>query len=251
MKRRTLFALSLSAPLLLATLPQSAAAWDWGWGSGQRVQGSGKVVDDRRALGNFSRIRVDDSFDVVARQSGQTAATVHADDNLQALLQTTIEGDTLIIKTKPGYALRGSGPIKITVDFTQLRAADLRGSGDLTVDGIKGDSLEVALAGSGNLKVKGADLGRLSSSLSGSGDIDLQGKAQEFKGSIAGSGDIHATDLSARQVSINIAGSGDAKVFASEALTVSIAGSGDVSYAGSPAKVNTQVAGSGSIRTLR
>jgi hypothetical protein len=54
-------------------------------------------------------------------------------------------------------------------------------------------------------------------------------------------------ELKAEEVSINIAGSGDAAVHADKSLEVRIAGSGDVVYTGNPATVSTKVAGSGSV----
>jgi hypothetical protein len=64
--------------------------------------------------------------------------------------------------------------------------------------------------------------------------------------SIQGSGGVAARDLQADDVSVSIAGSGDAHVHARKTLAVSIAGSGDVDYAGDPV-VRTSVAGSGSV----
>jgi hypothetical protein len=250
MIRRTLFSLSLALPLSILCSPGSALAWDSSYGSGPRIQGSGKPVHETRALGAFSRIRMDDSLSVNARQTGKTGAVVHADDNIAPLIQTVIDGDTLVIKVKPGSGFRTGNPITIDVEFSELRAADLRGSGDLNIDGIKGDGLTLGLAGSGDLRLKSADLTKLSVSIAGSGDVVVQGRAAEFSANIAGSGDIRALELNAKAVNVNIAGSGDARVNASESLAVQIAGSGDVTYTGTP-KLSSRVMGSGEVRASR
>jgi hypothetical protein len=59
---------------------------------------------------------------------------------------------------------------------------------------------------------------------------------------------VASRDLSCEDVSISIAGSGDAKVSAKKTLAVSIAGSGDVEYSGGAQLVKSSVAGSGSVR---
>jgi len=64
---------------------------------------------------------------------------------------------------------------------------------------------------------------------------------------IAGSGAVKLMDMRADEVSVNIAGSGDAAVNANKTLAVSIAGSGDVVYSGD-ATVKSSVAGSGSVK---
>ena len=91
----------------------------------------------------------------------------------------------------------------------------------------------------------------LKASLAGSGDLHLRGRSDEADYSIAGSGDIRAADFVARRTKVNIAGSGDAQVHATESLQTSIAGSGDVVYHGKPASVKSNVVGSGEVKPAR
>jgi hypothetical protein len=83
-------------------------------------------------------------------------------------------------------------------------------------------------------------------SIAGSGDFSASGSAPTQKYSISGSGDIRAIKLEGKDVTVKIAGSGDARVWAKDTLTASIAGSGDITYAGD-AKISKSVAGSGSV----
>jgi Putative auto-transporter adhesin, head GIN domain len=66
--------------------------------------------------------------------------------------------------------------------------------------------------------------------------------------SIAGSGDVRTRELAADDVSISIAGSGNASVQANKTLAISVAGSGDVEYGGPATITKSRLAGSGSIR---
>jgi Putative auto-transporter adhesin, head GIN domain len=216
-----------------------------------RIMGSGKVVEEKRAIGNFSRLRLDSAITVHARPGAAPALTLKADDNIAPLVLTQVEGDTLVVKIKPNTALRTNNPLVVTVDFTKLTHADLRGSGDLNISALKGDQFELSLAGSGDMRLDNAELSRVQARLAGSGDIWLKGRADDASYSIAGSGDVQAADLHARRVNVDIAGSGDVKVHASESLAVQIAGSGDVTYGGNPPKVTSRVVGSGDLRPLR
>lgn len=219
--------------------------------SSNRVVGSGKVVDDKRTIGNFSKLRLDSAITVNARPAGAPGVSVRADDNIAPLIMTTVEGETLVVKVKPNTAIRTESPLVVTVDFTKLTQADLRGSGDLNVSAIKGDQFELSLAGSGDVRLDNAELTRVNARLAGSGDIWVKGKCEEASYNLAGSGDVHALDLSAKRVNVDIAGSGDVKVNATESLAVQIAGSGDVSYSGNPPKVTSRVVGSGDLRSVR
>ncbi|WP_374564357.1 head GIN domain-containing protein [Ideonella sp.] len=215
------------------------------------VQGSGKVIDDKRAIGPFSKLRLDSAITVNARPASAPGVTVRADDNIAPLITTTVEGDTLIVKLKPNTGIRTQSELNVTVEFTKLTQADLRGSGDLNVSAIKGDLFELSLAGSGDVRLDNADLGKLTTRLAGSGDIWVTGKCDDASYNLAGSGDVHAADLQAKRVSVDIAGSGDVRVHAAEALSVQIAGSGDVAYSGNPPKVSSRVVGSGDLHAVR
>ena len=139
----------MMAPLMsvLVTLagfavPQAAQALTIDINSGMvnnRVNGSGKVIDDKRTIGPFSKLRLDSAITVNAKPAGAPGVTVHADDNIAPLILTTIEGDTLVVKLKPNTGIRTESQLVVNVDFTKLTQADLRGSGDLNVSAIKGE----------------------------------------------------------------------------------------------------------------
>jgi hypothetical protein len=218
---------------------------------GAKITGSGKVIDDKRSSAPFNRLRLDSAITVNARPAAAPGVTVRADDNIAPLILTSVEGDTLVIKLKTNTGIRTDSPLVVTVDFTRLTHADLRGSGDLNIASLKGEQFELSLAGSGDVRLDGAELSRLTARLAGSGDIWVKGKADEATYNLAGSGDVHAADLAAKRVSVDIAGSGDVKVNATDSLSVQIAGSGDVAYSGNPPKVTSRVVGSGDLRAIR
>jgi hypothetical protein len=253
MNRRHLSFATLATGLAALSLcPLTAAAWETTGGSwGNRVEGSGKMVDEQRTVPAFSRIRFSDSIDFKARQGSGNTVTVHADDNLLPLILTVVEGDTLTIKTKPGTGYRSHGRVEVRLEFAQLASLSMQGSGDGEIEGAKGEALEVAMAGSGDLKLRSAAVGKLSVNLAGSGDVQLSGKCQQLAVSIAGSGDIDASALPCATASVSVAGSGDVRVNANETLNVQIAGSGDVSYSGNPPKITKSVLGSGSLTKAR
>ncbi len=101
------------------------------------------------------------------------------------------------------------------------------------------------------MKLQDLKTGKVSASIAGSGNLMLAGgtSGSVEKFSIAGSGKIDALGFNASVANVEIAGSGDCRVNASEKLNVSIAGSGDVYYKGKP-MVNSESAGSGKVSSL-
>ena len=71
-------------------------------------------------------------------------------------------------------------------------------------------------------------------SVAGSGTVSLSGTTEEATYSVAGSGDLYASDLQAKKVSASVTGSGDIKCYATDFLKVRTSGSGSVGYKGNP-----------------
>ena len=215
------------------------------------VQGSGKLQTEVRAAGSFQAIELHASVNLVLRQGAREALELRADDNLLALVETRVVNragvPTLEIRMREHITYSSRNPITLTVDLVTLSSLSIRGSGNVSGDGLKAPSLKIAVAGSGDIKLQKLSLDEASLKISGSGNAQLAGKVARLSLSISGSGDINTRELEADQVSVRIAGSGDASVNAAKTLTVSIAGSGDVEYTGS-ATVKTSVAGSGSVK---
>jgi len=216
-------------------------------GDANTVNGSGHEVDVARKVGPFTVLRLDSSIDVHARQGAAASVSVHADDNIEPLVETAVEGDALVVRLRKGASFRANHNVVVNVVFTTLTAAQQHGSGDLSIDRLSAPKFESTIAGSGDLRIDNAQLGTFALSIAGSGDVVLAGSADDARIGIAGSGDVDARHLATRRVSVSISGSGDAHVNASESVDARVAGSGDVSYSGHPREVQRRVSGSGSV----
>lgn len=241
-----LLAVALVAAAALPPLTAQALTIEYS-GGGTLIKGSGKVIDQNRSVTAFSKLRLEGSFTVEAKQGGAAQVSVRADDNLVDQVETVVDGDTLVVRSKPKASWRTSSPMVVNVTFAQLQAAEVRGSGDLNIRSLQAERFSAAVSGSGDLRIEAAQLGSLTANLAGSGDLHATGTAQQVDANVAGSGDIELSKLQARQSRVNLAGSGDVSVHAAESVDVNIVGSGDVQVWGKPAKVSRKVMGSGDI----
>lgn len=118
----------------------------------------------------------------------------------------------------------------VTVEITlpDLPAASITGSGDLSLDDLQQDEIDLEITGSGTIRASGEVI-RLNVDISGSGDV----KAKELLASIA---------------EFRVSGSGDIKAQATQSLSARVSGSGDIKVWGNPAKRDTRVSGSGEIK---
>jgi hypothetical protein len=218
--------------------------------SGERIEGSGKVIDEERGIGGFSHLIVSAPLDVVVRAADADRVVVHADDNIAPLIETKLLGGALVIGLRPGASYRTRARLQVRVQARQLQGVVLRGSGDVRADRIESDVFEATLQGSGDIVVESLRANAVAVSLAGNGDVRITGTAGSVGVALDGSGDVHCADLPAQQVAVRIRGSGDVRVHATEELKVDIDGSGDVRYRGTP-RVAKSIRGSGSVEPLR
>lgn len=218
------------------------------YGSGkERIRGSGKVVELARSVGAFSRVRVDGPIDVrIAMSTVDAAVRVRADDNVEPLITTRVDGDTLVVGLKEGAAFMVKEPVRVLVDARQLQSLQLRGSGDADLETLKTDRFSVDLSGSGDLHIGLLEAKDFQARLSGSGDLRMAGRADQQDWDLSGSGDASASSLTGSKVRARLSGSGDLALGVCQELDAQLSGSGDLRYAGRPS-VKSQVSGSGEL----
>ena len=213
--------------------------------------GSAPAATHSWQVGDVSRIRVQGPFDVRVRTGVPTG--VRATGPQDAIDRVTVEqhGETLVIGTSRSMGLSNwtwskRDPLVVDVGVRALAAAALGGSGNVSIDRVRGDALDLAVSGSGDLGVGAVDVERLKLQAAGSGSLTAAGRAGTVDASLVGSGDIHGNALKAEQATVSLAGSGSIDLAAQRSATVSLAGSGDVRIVG-PAACTVARRGSGDV----
>jgi hypothetical protein len=194
--------------------------------AGSFTDGSGVAATQARDLPDFSGVELVGANNVLIHVGGRQSVVVRADDNLLERVTTKVEAGTLVIGNTPG-SFSTKSPMSVEVTVPTLKALLLAGSGNVGVDGIRAESLNVSLPGSGTL--------------TGSGTTD------RLDVTVGGSGTVQFSGLVARRVHAVVGGSGTIFVTATEALDASVPGTGSVLYAGNPASVTKNVTGTGAI----
>lgn len=196
----------------------------------------------------FDRLSVAGPYDVKVVSGGQPGVSATGGEALLDDTEVVVEDGELKIRPKKRDGIRFNwtrGKAVFTVNAAALKAAEIAGSGDVSVDRVAGD-FEGGIAGSGGLKLASVEGGKLKLGIAGSGGVTAAGKADSVELEIAGSGGIDAAGVAARTASVSIAGSGSVKTNASQSADVTIMGSGNVLVQGG-AKCNVTKHGSGNV----
>ena len=253
------------------------------------VPGSGKISSEMRQVSDFDQVVFSAPGRMDLVQGGSEGLKIETDDNLLQYIHTSVQGRTLYIEVAAAVQLAPSNDVHYTLNVKTLKAFNLEGSARVSSTGLQGDQLTLSLDGSGEIALGDVKLDTLNFGLNGSGSLDvktlaakkvtldlngsgrgtlnglaadelearingsgryvLNGKVTRQSLETIGSGKYEAQKLESQQAQVTVTGSGDSKVWATQALDISIFGSGAVVYQGSP-RVTQQISGSGSVNSI-
>ncbi|MFT3976649.1 MAG: DUF2807 domain-containing protein [Sphingomonas bacterium] len=242
--RKALLALPLAAILGTAA---TASWWDGDRGPGIAPHREGPAL--AWPAEGFSRVGLALPAQVEVRVG--PAFSVRATGPAQAFndIRVIREGDSLNIEQRYRRITdeRAVRAVRFVVTMPRIRAADLGGSGNMSVDRVSGPQFDASVGGSGALTLGNVAVERLGGSIGGSGSIAAAGQAGALKVNIGGSGRFAGERLRARGAEISIAGSGGVRAQVEGNARVSIAGSGDADL-GPRAHCSVSRVGSGQAR---
>lgn len=189
--------------------------------------GSGVAGTERRALQGFHRVQQDGFMDVEIAVGDGYEVEVSGDDNLIPKVVTRVDGETLVVTTERG-SYRSKTPLKVRITMPKLDGLRLNGAGNVRATGIESDEFLAEIRGAGSL--------------------NLSGIAGGFRVVLAGAGSVEADRFRADRATVELSGTGEARVYARESLDAKVNGVGSVRYFGNPRAVTRQVNGVGSIQ---
>ena len=207
------------------------------------------VSDNTVSIGEFTALHLEGPFDIYFTQGPVADARIESDADYSDKIQFLKSDNTLVIKTKDDKNWNWRGrTCKIYLTTPALDEVEINGSGDFySTNQINiGKTLDLSIAGSGDINAE-VQTPKVKANIAGSGDMDLKGNAEKIELSIAGTGDFSSAALIANEAKVDIAGTGDATIFAHDLVDASVSGTGDVLYLGNPQHVSASVSGTGSV----
>ena len=230
-----------------ATLTMNGAEFYWGPGE----PGSGKVITQTRNVNDVLSIKVDYPAQVVIRQGDKQSIQVEAEDNLLEGLKTQVRNEALEIfyKSNDGSHVNPTRPVTITIVVKDLNELNLTSAGEVIIEGLATEELNLSLSGAGNTKLREVSLQNLSVHLSGAGSMMASGTVDTLGLDISGFGSFNGKQLHGQTANVDLSGAGSATVWVDDQLDAEISGAGTVNYYGS-ANVSQRIYGLGSVTHL-
>ncbi len=190
-----------------------------------KIRGNGSIKTETRDIAAFEAITCDGGYDVQIKCQEKQSVAIETDENLLPQIKTVVRNNKLYIDTK-GMLFPTNG-IRIIISVPDITEFTSNGSTDGNINNVNNNALDIGINGSGKLH--------------------LDGKSGTVHINTSGSSKIDASALISENSDIQINGSGNIQVYATNSINVQINGSGTVKYKGEPKSINQQINGSGKI----
>ena len=172
--------------------------------AGARRDHEGPVEDRTFEVGAFERLEIAGPFDVEIDTGADSAVRATGPDWALDNLSVDHDGDRLFIGCDGEV-----DDVRVFVSARELRAVRTSGSGDVSIDRIKGETFEYASSGSGDGSIGEIEAERLNVSASGSGGIRIQkARGDHLEASVIGSGDLSLDAAESAEFKLTMNGSG-------------------------------------------
>ena len=181
---------------------------------------STKSSSELRKVGDFHAIDIAGTMQVEATIGKAIRVEVVGDPDRFKQVLTDVKDGTLIVDTR-GKLENSKMRVVVTVP----------------------DLSSVSVSGTGKLELSGIANGKLDASIGGTGAMKLAGTTGALNVAIGGSGQLAAGDLVAKAVAVNVPGTGQVTVHATQSFAAVVAGTGAITVEGKPSSVKKSVTG--------
>lgn len=194
----------------------------------------------KRPLEAFSHVIIDVNIRVFLSQSDE--ASISISENLMDNLITEIRDGVLSIR------LKGASDEKIYLKVKSLESLKLSGNAEAYAsDTIRGNDFSLEMSGATDVNLL-LHMNSVSFNVTGASEANLDGIAHALIGNLSGASDLNAYNLQSAKAQVDVSGSADAKINASESIKGNVSGAGSIYYTGNPAVIDVNTSALGSIK---
>jgi hypothetical protein len=199
------------------------------------INGKGELVTETLGINGFTKIDHGTKGDVVLVKDDNQFVVLTGQQNILDILNITVDGGTLKIRTKGGKSINKYSELKFEVHAPVINEIKVSGPGTVTGgQGIAGTNLSAVVSGSGKITLGEINAQKTEAIVSGSGSILLSGISAQGDMGIGSSGRIEAFGLTVADNKTEMRGNGVIETTTNNSLEVRILGMGTIRYKGYP-----------------
>lgn len=178
------------------------------------IVGSGDIITEVRTVDDFSKVEVEDAFDVRVMQGSEFLIEVRADDNLIDKISTEVNNGNLHVKYNGSVNVRNA-TTEVFIEMPTLERIELKDAVDAKV-------------------LNFTDLPELKVDVQDAADLSLSGDADVLNIDVADASDVKAFSFVANTCTMRVGDASDLEVFCNTLLEGSVKDASTVRYKGNP-----------------
>jgi hypothetical protein len=183
--------------------------------------------DQVRSMPAFTSISVQGPISVTVDAGKAQSVTMRGDAKfIQDVTSEVVNGE-LRLRTREKKNISWHGDPRVVITMPALNAVEVEGAGEISLNQIRGERLDVSYRGAGRM--------------------GINGEVKRFRMKAEGVGEVDAKSLVANDADVTFRGIGDVKVTARNRLDAVVEGMGSLTYYGKPRTVNKSASGIGSV----
>ncbi|MFS0772546.1 GIN domain-containing protein [Sphingomonas sp. 1P08PE] len=192
------------------------------------------------AVSSFDRVRVEAPITVRIVTGTSPAARISGSDAAIEGIEVRQSGTAISIRRRTDQwqerpTVADPRPVTVTLTTASLSTITLTGAGDVAVDRMKGQRVDLMVAGAGRVAVGMVDADQATAMVVGGGTVAVAGgRARIARLTTNGAGSIDAAGLDAGDLTVRLEGTGDIGGRARFTAAVTSNGTGTVSIGGTP-----------------
>jgi Putative auto-transporter adhesin, head GIN domain len=207
-----------------------------------RITGSGSVVRRPFRLDGFTRLDVQDAFNVSVRRGETDSVVLRVDDNLVDRLDVRVTSGELHIGLRPRTSTRHA-TLEAEVTMRSLTAIAAGGASEVTLpDVTDSEHLEVKLSGASRLE-GGFAAGTATFGLSGSSDAEIHGTGTTVTVEARGASQLSMDEFQIGSLSVSLSGASQASVSVTDTIAADLSGASILTYRGDPTFTRRKTSG--------
>lgn len=214
-------------------------------GLGPSIKGNGNIVRETRDVEEFDRIKVSRGMEVYIIQDSLQKVVVEADENLLDVIETKIEGTTLLVTVTEN--IRESKSKKVYISVNNLREISaIAGSVVKTTDTLRTNELKVSAVAGSNQKLD-VVTGSLSVNAVAGSEISLNGSSEIFNSKAVAGSIIKAKNFTSGKCNVRVNSGSNIWICVEKEMDASASSGGNVYYTGNPVIIASKHTSGGNI----
>jgi hypothetical protein len=214
------------------------------------VRGSGPVEEKVYEVSGFSSVDLATVGKLVVETGETETLRVEAEENLLKYLEIKVQDGELRISDRENVNLVPTKGVFFYLTVKELETITISGLGDVELPAIVAPKFSVEISGGGNVDIEELTADVLELEISGLGDLSVDGgTVGQQVIVITGGGNYGARHLDSDVADVQVNGLGKATVRVRDRLDVTISGGGSVEYFGDPS-VDQNVSGVGHVKRI-